>query len=37
MIAVACKIEGDESGVEIDPERVRKLLNNLRARETKSY
>ena len=37
VIAVACKIEGDESGVEIDPERVRKLLNNLRARETKSY
>ena len=36
LIAYACEIEGDESGVKIDPERVRNLLDHPRARDTKS-
>ena len=30
LIAFACEIEGDESGVKIDPERVRNLLDHPR-------
>jgi hypothetical protein len=33
VIDFACESEGDESGVEIDPERVRNLLDHPRARE----
>jgi hypothetical protein len=32
MIAYACKIEGDDTGMSIEPERVRDLLNRPRGR-----
>jgi len=32
VIAYACKVEGDDTGVAIEPERVRDLLNRPRAR-----
>ena len=35
VIAYACGIEGDESGVKIEPERVRNLLDHPGARDTK--
>jgi hypothetical protein len=34
VITFACKTEGNESGVKIDPERVRNLLDHPRARDT---
>lgn len=35
LIATACGIESDESGVKIDTERVRNLVDHPRARDTK--
>jgi hypothetical protein len=35
MIAVACEIESDESGVRVEPEQARNLLDHPGARDTK--